>query len=249
LQVRPERRETVNQGIQGLGDGLTLHRYFTLTSGVASQRARYPQGWHALNLIGLSTKCNHLVGERPGRQAWFILGATEDVMNVSEAIRNKRAVRKFQDRPLPAEVVAAILNAGRRAQSSKNTQPWQFVAIQDRARLVGLSECGTYADHLATAALGVAILTPDPAANFSLMFDAGQAAAYMQLAAWELGVGSCLVTFHQAEKAREVLGAPVEWYARMGMSFGYPADEEKLSAPPKKGGRKPLEEFVHWDRW
>ena len=43
-------------------------------------------------------------------------------MNVSEAIRMKRAVRKFQDKPLPEEIIHAILNAGRRSQSSKNTQ-------------------------------------------------------------------------------------------------------------------------------
>jgi nitroreductase len=48
-------------------------------------------------------------------------------MNVSEAIRMKRAVRQFADRPLPEEIVLAILNAGRRAQSSKNTQPWHFI--------------------------------------------------------------------------------------------------------------------------
>lgn len=83
-------------------------------------------------------------------------------MNVSEAIRLKRAIRKFSDRQLPEEVIKVILNAGRRAQSSKNTQPWQFIAITDKAKLKQLSECGEWAGHLAGAALGVAILTPDP---------------------------------------------------------------------------------------
>ena len=50
-------------------------------------------------------------------------------MNVSDAIRLKRAVRKFTDQPLPEETILAILNAGRRAQSSKNTQPWHFYVI------------------------------------------------------------------------------------------------------------------------
>ena len=53
-------------------------------------------------------------------------------MNVSDAIRLKRAVRKFQDKPLPDDVIHAILNAGRRSQSSKNTQAWQFIAIRDK---------------------------------------------------------------------------------------------------------------------
>jgi nitroreductase len=170
-------------------------------------------------------------------------------MNVGEAIRTKRAVRQFRDEPVPEEMVRAILNAGRRSQSSKNTQPWQFIAVRDRGLLRALSTCGTYASHLATAALGVVIATPDPTGRISVIFDAGQAAAYMQLAGWELGIGSCLVTFHQAEEARKVLGIPPEWHGNMGLSFGYPAEEQKLSAAPKKGGRKPLEEFVHWDRW
>ncbi len=170
-------------------------------------------------------------------------------MNVSEAIRTKRAIRKFQDKPLPEEVVHAILNAGRRSQSSKNEQPWQFIAIRDKEILKSLSECGTWAGHLAGAALGVAILTPDPTAKFQTMFDAGQAAAFMQLAAWELGVGSVPASIYEAEKARDILGFPPEWHLRIALSFGYPMEEQKLSASPKKGGRRSLDEVVHWDRW
>jgi nitroreductase len=170
-------------------------------------------------------------------------------MDVSEAIRMKRAVRKFQNKPLTEEVIHAILNAGRRAQSSKNNQPWQFIAIQDRDILKALSECGTWAGHLAGAALGIAILTPDPMEKFQIMFDAGQAAAYMQLAAWELGVGSVPASIYEPEKAREILGFPPEWHLRIALSFGYPAEEEVLSAQPQKGGRVALEDVVHWDRW
>jgi nitroreductase len=170
-------------------------------------------------------------------------------MNVSEAIRMKRAVRKFKDTPLPEEVVHAILNAGRRSQSSKNSQAWQFVAIQDKSILKALSECGTFAGHLAGAALGVAILTPDPSEKFQHLFDAGQAAAYMQLAAWELGVGSVPASIYEPEKAREILGFPPEWHLRLALSFGYPAEEKVLTAIPQKGGRNAFEDVVHWERW
>lgn len=170
-------------------------------------------------------------------------------MDVSEAIRTKRAVRKFKDEALPVDVVKAILNAGRRSQSSKNEQGWQFIAIQDKEILKSLSECGQWAGHLAGAALGVAILTPDPAAKFQTMFDAGQAAAFMQLAAWELGVGSVPASIYEPEKAREILGFPPEWHLRIALSFGYPLEEERLTAAPKKGGRRSLEEVVHWERW
>ena len=115
-------------------------------------------------------------------------------MEVHEALRLKRAVREFTDQPIPKDQIEQILNAGRRAQSAKNRQPWEFIAIQDREILKSLSGLGTWAGHLAGAALGIAILTPDPAIRWSIMFDAGQAAAYMQLAAWELGIGSCLAT-------------------------------------------------------
>jgi len=170
-------------------------------------------------------------------------------MNVSEAIRLKRAVRKFQDQQLPDEVIQVILNAGRRSQSSKNEQGWQFIAIREKSILKALSETGTYAGHLAGAALGVAILSPNPDGKFQDLFDVGQCAAYMQLAAWELGVGSCLASIYEPEKAREILGFPPEWHLRIALSFGYPLEEEKLSSTPKKGGRRSLEEIVHWDRW
>jgi nitroreductase len=170
-------------------------------------------------------------------------------MNVSEAIRTKRAIRKFQDKQLSENDIRAILNAGRRSQSSKNEQAWQFIAIRDKSILKGLSKCGTYAGHLAGAALAVAILTPDPAAKFQTMFDAGQAAAFMQLAAWELGIGSVPASIYEWEKARDILRFPPEWHLRVALSFGYPLDEEKLSAAPKRGGRRSLDEIVHWDTW
>ncbi len=170
-------------------------------------------------------------------------------MEVAEAIRLKRAVREFDPRPLPDEAVGRILRAGRRAQSSKNTQPWHFIAIRERATLEALSRLGTYAGHLAGAALGVAILTPDPASRFSVLFDAGQAAAYMQLAAWELGIGSCLATIYEPEAARSLLGFPEDLHLRIALSFGYPADPSVLSAPPRPGGRRPLDRTLHFERW
>ena len=161
-------------------------------------------------------------------------------MQVHQAILTKRAVREFQDTPLSAEAIHTIVNAGRRAQSAKNMQPWHFITIQNKETLRTLSTLGTYAGHLAGAALAVAILTIDPASRFSVMFDAGQSAAYMQLAAWELGVGSCMATIYEPEKARELLGFPDQYHIRVAISFGYPRESGVISAPPSKGGRLPL---------
>ena len=170
-------------------------------------------------------------------------------MNVSEAIRLKRAVRKFQDKPLPDDVIHDILNAGRRSQSSKNNQAWRFIAIREKEILKALSQCGEWAGHIAGAALCVAILTPEPTEKFQTMFDAGQAAAFMQLAAWELGIGSCPASLYDFERTRQILTFPPEWHLRIALSFGYALEEEKISAAPKKGGRISLDEIVHWEKW
>jgi nitroreductase len=170
-------------------------------------------------------------------------------MNVQEAIRTKRAVRKFAPQTLPPDAVAAVLNAGRKAQSSKNDQAWHFISVQHRSTLVELSRCGEWAGHLAAAALGVAIVTPDPTAKFQTMFDAGQAAAYMQLAAWELGIGSCPASIYDGERAREILGIPTELQLRIMISFGYPLDAAKLTLAPRKGGRREFEDVVHTEKW
>jgi nitroreductase len=170
-------------------------------------------------------------------------------MNVYDAIRAKRAIRHFTDQPLPDEVVTTILNAGRLAQSSKNLQERLFIAIRDRGTLTGLSQCGPWMGHLAGAALGVVILTPDPAEKFQLLFDAGQAAAYMQLAGWEVGVGSCLGTVYEPDKVRDLLGFPAEWHSRFCLSFGYPTPEASAPRPPKSDGRKGFDDVVRWEKW
>jgi nitroreductase len=170
-------------------------------------------------------------------------------MDVSEAIRLKRAVRTFASRPLSDEVVKRILWAGRRAQSAKNTQPWHFVVVRQRQSLEQLAGMGTFAGHLAGAAMAVVIATPDPAQRWSILFDAGQAAAYMQLAAWELGVGSCLATLYEAEAVRRHLSLPADWHAQVAVSFGYPADPLVLTAAPARGGRRPHGQTLHFERW
>jgi len=163
-------------------------------------------------------------------------------VDVVDAIRGKRAVRRFEDRPLPDDVLESILDAGRRAQSSKNTQPWTFVVVRDRATLRALSACGHYAGHLAGAAAGVALVTSEAWA-----FDIGQAAAYLQLAAAGLGVGSCIASMWEEDRAKELLGVPADLHLEVAISFGYPAPEE-AERPPRRG-RRPLDDVVRWEHW
>lgn len=170
-------------------------------------------------------------------------------MDVIQAITYKRAVRQFQERQIPDDILKKILYAGRRSQSSKNTQPWDFVVIKNRERLRALSKLGNYADHIAGAAVGLAIITPHPETKMTILFDAGQAAAYMQLAAWELGVGSCLATIYETDAACRLLKIPEDRFIHIAISFGYPSDENVFTSNLEKGGRKSLSEVVHWEEW
>lgn len=165
-------------------------------------------------------------------------------MNVSEAIQTKFAVRLFSETPVPEADILHILEAGRRAQSSKNSQPWQFVVVRDREMLEKLSQLGDYAGHLAGAAFAIVLVSPD--ATYWRGVDLGQAGAYLQLAAWEKGIGSCIAAFYHPDKARAVLGIPDNYDCQFALSFGYPAPEHKNA---KMGGRKPIDEIVHWEKW
>jgi nitroreductase len=165
-------------------------------------------------------------------------------MNVTEAIRSRRAVRLFSAEPVPEELIAQIIEAGGRSQSSKNTQPWQFILIQNRTTLEKLAKTGDFAGHLAGANFAVALV--GEATHQWNSFDLGQAAAQMQLCAWELGVGSCIAAIYQVDEARSLLGVPANTNFFCVISFGYPAAEHK---PLKLGGRKPLDTIVRRERW
>ena len=173
-------------------------------------------------------------------------------MDVWAAIRTKRAIREFADRPLDAEHLERILDAGRLTGSSKNLQRWDFIVCRDREHLMELAAVGRWSGHLAGAAVGIALVTPDPRAADSppsVLFDLGQVAENMMLAAWELGIGSVPATVYDHERARRLLGYPDSHHCEYLLSFGYPADEDELNAPARPGGRKPLAEIVHEERW
>jgi nitroreductase len=173
-------------------------------------------------------------------------------MSVWEAVSSRRVVRRFADRPLDDDHLDRIVRAGRRANSSKNRQRWAFIVCRDREHLRQLAEVGPWAGHLAAAAVGIALVTPDPArtdAPLSVMFDLGMAADSMILTAWELGIGSVPATVYRHDLARELLGFPEDHHCEFLLSFGYPADPAELTRPLKAGGRLPLDELVHEERW
>lgn len=170
-------------------------------------------------------------------------------MDVYEAIRSKRSVRQFGDRAVSGEDLTRILNAGRLAGSSKNSQPWHFVVLQERQSLVKLSECGPWAGHLAGAAVGVALATTDWRERWPVAFDLGLAAQNMMLAAHQLGIGSVIANIYEIARANSLLELPPQLMCYAAISFGYPAVGADIERPPRKGGRRTLDEIVHWERW
>jgi len=164
-----------------------------------------------------------------------------------------RAVRQFVDIKVADEMIARILEAGRWAGSAKNVQPWKFIVVRDRKMLDRLAECGTYSSHLREAAFAIVIASErSPLTEF----DSGRVAQNMMLAAWDLGIGSCIATMQQEANAKRVLGIPNEKKLQQAISFGYP-DVSVIPAiegkPPREVlasmGRKPFSEVVCYDRW
>ena len=173
-------------------------------------------------------------------------------MSVWETIRGKRAIRKFEPEPLTDDEIHRILDAGRRCQSGFNSQPWQFIVVTERDLLEKLSKIGRSTGHMAGATMGVILLSPHPEKSdryWQDMFDVGQAAAYMQLTAQEMGIGSCPGTVYHPEMAREILGFPDEWDLKVILSFGYPDKNEYPDRLPITGKRKAFDEVVHMNSW
>ncbi len=65
---------------------------------------------------------------------------------------------------------------------------------------------------------------------------------------WELGIGSCIASIYEPERAKAILGVPSDLHFAIALSFGYPQHGQQ-PAVSRPGGRKPLEEVVHWERW
>ena len=172
-------------------------------------------------------------------------------METWQAINSVRVVRSFDERALDPGHLDRILNAGRRAGSSKNEQSWAFIVVSDREHLRELAAVGPYASHLAGAATAIALVTPHVSGRrgVSATWDLGRAAQNMVLAAWELGIGSVPATVYDHDLAARLLGLPADRRCDFLLSFGYPADPKVLTAPNRAGGRVPLDAIIRTERW
>ncbi len=159
-------------------------------------------------------------------------------------------MREFDHRPIAPEHLDRILEAGRRAPSSRNWQPWDFVLVTERAQLVELARVWQGAAHVARSAATIALILPvsaDEHLRDRSQYDLGQATMAMLIAAADLGIGSGHSAVGDQELARQVLGLPQDRYAAYLIDLGYPAD--RPLRPLKAPDRRPFDEVVHRGRW
>ena len=109
----------------------------------------------------------------------------------NELMMRRRSSRKFTAEPIAPGEVQELLKAALVAPTSKNSHSWQFVAVEDREMLEQLAACRKMgSSFLAGCALAVVVMG-DVTVTDVWVEDASIAAAYMQLQAEDLGLGSC----------------------------------------------------------
>jgi nitroreductase len=163
-------------------------------------------------------------------------------MDAYQAIISKRDRREYDSKPIPEDVLHRILQAGRMAGSSSNTQTVRYIVMRDQAAKEGLAPAGPGTAPLVNAPLAIVIVQERGRRDF----DVGRAAQNMMVAAWAEGIHTCPIGLREEAVASAALGLPDTHVAAIGLSFGYPAASAK---PAESRPRLPLEELVHYDHW
>ena len=184
-------------------------------------------------------------------------------MDLFEAIKTRRSVRKFFDKPVEDEKLAAVLEAVRMAPSWANYQCWRLVVVKDKAVKEKISELSYVESYfspkgykanpskkaLAEAPV-VIVLCADPSQSGTLwgqnyyLTDAGIASQNLMLAARAQGLGTVFVGVYDEDKLKSLLGIPASIRIVGLFPLGYPV-EEKKDGPP----RKPLQEICFSEKW
>ncbi|MGH3321588.1 MAG: nitroreductase family protein [Streptosporangiaceae bacterium] len=164
-----------------------------------------------------------------------------------EAIRSRRNVRQYA---ITGEHLDRILEAGRRAPSSQNWQPWDFVVVTDRGRLKELAKVWQGAGHVASSAATIALVAPIPEDEHRrrwVQYDLGQATMSIMLAATDLGISSGHASVADQRLARQILGLPEDRFRAYLIALGYPAG--RPLTPIERPDRRPFEDVVHRNHW
>jgi nitroreductase len=131
-----------------------------------------------------------------------------------------------------------------------NWQPWHFVVVTDYEQLGELAEVWQGGRHIVGSAATIGLVAAEPEDQRHrdwLMYEFGQATAFIMLAAADLGIGSGHSAVLDQDQARRVLGFPDGYRAVYRIGLGYPAD--RPLRPLSRPNRRPFDEVVHWVRW
>ncbi|MCM1309554.1 MAG: nitroreductase family protein [Bacteroides sp.] len=171
--------------------------------------------------------------------------------NLHQLLVERRSIRKYKEQPLDPEVVKTILEAGLLSPTGKNARAWHFIAVEDKAMLLRLSECkAAGALPVAKSALTVCVAV-DVTDSETWIEDGAIAAAYMMLQARDLGVGSCWIEVNgrlaadgtpAEDVVSELLGLPEQIQPLCLVSMGIPDEERK-----PQNTEKLLWDHVHCD--
>ncbi|MGQ9714951.1 MAG: nitroreductase family protein [Anaerolineae bacterium] len=184
-------------------------------------------------------------------------------MDLYEAIRRRRSVRRYADTPVEEAKLLRILEAARLAPSWRNGQCWRFVVVREREtirRLAREQPLGYQINRWLERAPVVVVACADPRASgrrgdqdFYLV-DVAIALEHLVLAATAEGLGTCWIGALDEESIRRTLGIPDSIRVVAMTPVGYPAEDpgwfdRAVKAVARSKRRRPLPEIVHWDRW
>jgi len=179
-------------------------------------------------------------------------------MNLMDAIRGRRSIRKYRPDPVPEEVLRTIMEAVRWSPSWANTQCWEIIAVKDpklKSELAAtLIMKNPALSAITEAPIVIVLCGRKGVSGFKrgevatvkgdwLMFDTGIAMQTLCLAAHSMGLGTVIIGLFDNKKAEEILGVPQDREVVAMTPLGYPSAE---SVAPK---RKEFSEFVFRERY
>ncbi|GEM_PF-45221 len=171
-------------------------------------------------------------------------------MDVLEAIKARRSVRSYKEKPVPDDLVEKMLDAARWAPTGGNIQPWRFIVVKDRTLLDLLKKVSP--GYLGNAPLAIVICSDKEhsykvggqlAKDYLTIADCSMAAASITLAAHALGLGTCVVKSFSHIAVKELLNIPKGVEPELIVVVGYPANI------PKPPPREPLDRIVYLNRY
>ncbi len=166
-------------------------------------------------------------------------------------LRGLRQSRRFLDQTIPADVLDELLEVARWTGSAKNSQPWEFIVIDDRDMLRQLAEQGAFTGFIADASLAIVLVLAGNAPR-SEAYDEGRVTERLMLAAsaHDLGSGTGWFSTDEAQAGvRKLLAIPDGKDVWSAVAFGYVDESGEQRASSAVGGRKPLAEIVSYGRY